>query len=346
MNYISIQYLRAIAIILVFLVHLSIQESKLFHDPIIGIFKVGTAGVDIFFTISGFIMMLLIERKKEKNFLLKRVIRIYPIYWIYLSAVMLLILINPSFVNSSTDASYVRSILLLPSSTTPLLNVSWTLVYEMYFYLLISFIVYFFNTNKYIYINILIILSVLLGLYIGQNRYSYPEVKLITSPMLLEFLFGMFIYYLLNRRSQVLKYGVYFLFISTIIFISYHYNEIYFADIDFFGTDIYDNRVVYFGIPSFFLVLGLVALEYKKTLLKVNILKFIGDISYSLYLSHYFVLVLVYKVFEKFVHIESYIINIVFIILSIVISFIVGAFSYIYIEKRLIQYLNKKLRKC
>jgi peptidoglycan/LPS O-acetylase OafA/YrhL len=105
MKYISIQYLRAIAAFMVVLVHLSLQEQKIFsQEPLLGIFQVGTAGVDIFFVISGFIMMLILFKKKEKKiFLKKRIIRIYPIYWIYLSLIMLVILYKPSLVNANGE---------------------------------------------------------------------------------------------------------------------------------------------------------------------------------------------------------------------------------------------------
>lgn len=345
MKYVSIQYLRAIAALMVLLVHLSLQEQKVFNDDsLIGIFKVGTAGVDIFFVISGFIMMLILFKKKEKkDFLKKRLIRIYPIYWIYLSLIILLVMYNPALVNAAENASYFRSIFLLPSMTNPLLNVSWTLVYEMYFYLIITTCIYVFQQkNWYISINTVIVLSVIVGLFLGDIRYEYAELKLVTSPLLLEFTLGMFIYYLLNSHRYLIKYKWLFLIIGFSIFVAYHYHLSPLENIQILGAGIYDNRFFYFGLPAFLIVLSLLSFEYENKLFKNGILKKIGDSSFSLYLSHYFVLVLITKVWIIVEISSSCFTNILFVLISTFISLLVGYFSYQYVERPITKYLNKK----
>ncbi|HEY0331146.1 MAG TPA: acyltransferase [Rhodopseudomonas sp.] len=137
----SIQVLRAIAANMVVVSHLAIVESKYGHGfalipPCDGL---GRAGVHMFFGISGFVMAVVVSgRPSWRGFLWARLTRIYPIYWFYTALVLLSALIVP--VNSSFEQtpSLVRSLLLWPDATLPWLAVGWSLVHEMYFYLIVA----------------------------------------------------------------------------------------------------------------------------------------------------------------------------------------------------------------
>ena len=124
----NIQVLRFIAAFSVMMVHL----------PLIGF---GIWGVDIFFVISGFIMMYVTE-KNHKNFFLKRLIRIIPIYWILTFGVFSVAILKPDLLNNTT-ADYehlLKSLFFIPFNKNetghfPILFLGWTLNYEMIFYL-------------------------------------------------------------------------------------------------------------------------------------------------------------------------------------------------------------------
>jgi exopolysaccharide production protein ExoZ len=82
----EIQHLRAVAASLVVLAHLSAfripqSNSQLFPDM-----KFGNIGVDIFFVISGFVMTLITKnsfgKRKSMTFILERIVRIAPLYWL------------------------------------------------------------------------------------------------------------------------------------------------------------------------------------------------------------------------------------------------------------------------
>jgi peptidoglycan/LPS O-acetylase OafA/YrhL len=256
---------------------------------------------------------------------------------------MLVILYKPSLVNAAESASYLRSIFLLPSLTNPLLNVSWTLVYEMYFYIIIAISIYTFQQRHwYRAVNTIIILSILAGLLLGNTRYDFAELKLITSPLLLEFLLGMFIYYLLDNHLHILKYKWLYFIVGSSLLLMYHYHLSPLENIQVLGSDIYDNRIFYFGLPAFLIVLSMLSFEYENKLFKNRILKKIGDASFSLYLSHYFILVLISKLWETAHLPVSYIANLLFISISIFIALLIGFLSYKYVERPITLYLNKK----
>src|ERR1700737_3097284 len=89
-HFANIQALRAVAALIVVVFHLSYIESKYFPShfvpAILG--NCGMAGVDLFFVISGFVMMTVSSGHfgrsgAASDFLLRRAVRIYPVYWFY-----------------------------------------------------------------------------------------------------------------------------------------------------------------------------------------------------------------------------------------------------------------------
>ncbi len=147
----NIQGLRAVAALLVVFVHLGNPngfEHRYLANPhpfTEALARIGYLGVDLFFLISGFIMVVTTFRAKEKklssiNFLKRRIIRIYPPLWIINTFVLAVFLLKPSLVNShsAVPTNIWASYLLLPQAGNALVLVAWTLVYEMFFYLVFA----------------------------------------------------------------------------------------------------------------------------------------------------------------------------------------------------------------
>ncbi|MWP38634.1 acyltransferase family protein [Rhodobacter sphaeroides] len=106
-------------------------------------FGMGYAGVEFFFVLSGFIIAHIhaadIGRpERAGRFLQKRFLRIYPPYWIVLSALVLIYVALEGIVSPSrlAPAALLRDYLLIPALERPLLSVAWTLKHEILFYLL------------------------------------------------------------------------------------------------------------------------------------------------------------------------------------------------------------------
>ena len=138
----NIQGLRGIAVLFVGFFHLLLIEEKYDKNTIIPkLISFGISGVDLFFVISGFVIVMVTRGQFRKadsaiKFIYHRLSRIYPIYWIYSSLVLALFLFKPSWVNSAqgNQVDIVSSFLLLPQNLLPLINVDWSLIHEMYFY--------------------------------------------------------------------------------------------------------------------------------------------------------------------------------------------------------------------
>ncbi|MDB5052413.1 MAG: acyltransferase 3 [Bacilli bacterium] len=103
----------------------------------------GDREVDIFFVLSGFIIYYIhsadIGKKEQlKLFLIKRFVRIYPIYWVVLIGMTLVYLLIPN-TGKGFELEFdniVRSIILFPQiNHLPTIAVAWTLSYEILFYI-------------------------------------------------------------------------------------------------------------------------------------------------------------------------------------------------------------------
>jgi len=153
----SIQALRGVAVLLVVIFHGATFEGRLISEngfqetPLIGgLFLSGYAGVDLFFVISGFIMVWVTQGSRHAvsssaDFLFARLVRVYPLWWLA-AGLMLVYGLNTHFLSmlaaggageapARSSADYlVKSFLLIPQAEFPVLIVGWTLVHEIYFY--------------------------------------------------------------------------------------------------------------------------------------------------------------------------------------------------------------------
>ncbi|MEM5341669.1 acyltransferase family protein [Paraburkholderia azotifigens] len=103
--------------------------------------RIGACGVDIFFVISGLVMWHTTSgfsaRTSAKGFVARRLTRIMPSYWACLAIVIALAASGLAYRHRPLDGvGIVESVLLLPPSASSglIMGVSWTLVYELYFY--------------------------------------------------------------------------------------------------------------------------------------------------------------------------------------------------------------------
>lgn len=150
----SIQVLRALAALMVAIHHVQ-PDAALLAEMAGASFQRSDllpwmAGVDIFFVVSGFIMVhasqgLFGRPGAAGLFLRRRLARIVPLYWAATSVFLLIVLVSPSVLNSGTPslAQVAGSYLFWPMLSTqglaqPVYSLGWTLNYEMLFYVLFA----------------------------------------------------------------------------------------------------------------------------------------------------------------------------------------------------------------
>jgi exopolysaccharide production protein ExoZ len=343
----SLQMLRGVAVLMVLAYHMGTYEAKACTDPLLGHFaKIGAAGVDIFFVISGFVMIMISNRAKNSedrpgNFLLHRAVRIYPIYWFYTSIALTVFYFHPSLVRRDGgigETSLLRSILLFPDRGAPIIGQGWTLIHEMYFY--VGFTLILTGGRKYrkklllLWAGILsLICYVLPTSWFGSSISSNVFLKLVFNPLTFEFLGGCMLAYVIARNwtrwaKTIFILGVCLLLISP--------TTMYWV-----GAT---SQELFFGIPALLIVYGAVAMERNFGFTGPRFLRVIGDASYSIYLSHIFCLsasVLVWKSF-KWVGVMD---NLVILAMMVVVSLAAGIFSYRFIERPSQRFFRNLLNK-
>src|SRR5271165_6773818 len=158
-RYQGLQVLRITAACMVLLLHSTLYAHQRL-DRHFSVWAGGQTGVNLFFVISGFVIIyssrnLLSDPNGWKIFARRRVIRIVPMYWIATSLKLMVLLFTASYWRHSQIrvANIIESYLFLPSHNSgggfaPLLDVGWTLNCEMCFYFLFA-LALFFRMNVY-----------------------------------------------------------------------------------------------------------------------------------------------------------------------------------------------------
>lgn len=330
----NIQALRGIAVLAVVLFHLMTIEQKYGGTQTIlpDFFKFGMFGVDLFFVISGFVMIA-VTRGKFQNlkqatrFIYHRASRIYPTYWFYSLLVLGVFLFKPTLVNSSqgNEVNILASFLLLPSEKLPLVMVGWTLIHEMYFYL-IYFIFLLLITEKHL-IKALVSWGVVI---VAVNIYfelSSPIEKLIFHPLTIEFITGCFLGIYFFRATNINKFRNILLFLAafSVFIVSIYSHNLYQS---YTGHTEPQNwwRVLIFGLPAITIVFCFLIAERNGFTIHSSIAS-IGDASYSIYLSHILTLSAAGRVWSE-VSLDSVLDNLVILPALMILAIAVGMFSF------------------
>jgi exopolysaccharide production protein ExoZ len=271
----NIQMLRALAALNVVVYH-TIDTAQSYSMPsgFLGVFdNWGKNGVDLFFVISGFIMVY-VQHLKNRNaidFLRDRVVRIVPTYWVMSLFMGALLLALPSVARELTfSAGWLVSSLFfvsgLVSDSQPILYLGWSIEYEMLFYVVFAGSLMLGSLK-----NAVLATVVLLS---GLSFYH------VNNTILLEFVFGILIgwWYVNHRTPKV--WGM----VSFVLGLGTFLGSLAFKDS---GID----RVILYGLPSALIVFGLVNVaQYENRLLTA-----LGDASYGIYLIQVFTIPVFFK---------------------------------------------------
>jgi peptidoglycan/LPS O-acetylase OafA/YrhL len=342
---INIQGLRGVAVLLVAFSHLfRIEEKYGGQNSIIPDFILfGVSGVDIFFVISGFVIVSITRGNFEKpmealRFIYHRGVRIYPVYWFYSVLVLIVFLVRPTWINNAQDnrIDIVSSFLLIPQKLLPLVNVGWSLVHELYFYG-IFFLLMLLIREKFLPLA----LAIWGFIVISSQFFVKPNdvyLRLALHPLTLEFIGGCFVaivYYqgiFKHDRDTLLKV----LAISFMLLIVGHEVAQFVGE---FYSSVWWWRVLTYGVPSVSIVYCLVQLETFGYFLP-NWLIVLGDASYSIYLSHVLILSALGRVWHEFSSI-SVVDNLIAIPILIILMLYLGLLSYNLIERPLMKFFRK-----
>ena len=250
-----------------------------------------------------------------------------PLYWIYTTLKVLLVLAVPTVGIRSLGGVWrvISSYLFLPAA--PVLAVGWTLNFEMFFYLL-------FAIALALRIRPLRMLAPLFGLILLVPASVFARIGLIdwSNPIILEFLFGMSLY-VAYRQGWLRLPQTGALLMATLGFIA-----ILAGGVE--GRPML--RPVLFGLPALAIVSAGIALESRLGDKVPRWLVENGDASYSIYLSHTFVL---HFAGVALSHIRASIggfAQLIAVTVMVAMSILMGILSYRFLEKPMIDYFRNR----
>lgn len=273
--------MRALAAFLVLILHSGLYIVDRLH-PKSGqwLWVRGAKGVDLFFVLSGFMMVYSSQRlfgnpKGWKIFAEKRITRIVPMYWIATTIKVAALLIGSTLILHSKFnlISTVASYLFIPTRNdngliAPVLLVGWTLNFEMFFYMIFA-VALKLRVNVYIFVA-----SILFPLAVASvfRQPSWPAPSFYLNPVVPEFFFGMLIAkWILSGKKMHPALATVLVFGGLIWMLFLPVPEPYI--------------ISFYGVAAALAIWGTAALEPKLGWLPKWVL-YLGDASYVLYLFH------------------------------------------------------------
>lgn len=352
-----IQILRFFAAIAVVLHHALTPIERALASPdlprlIQWLAGLGFAGVDLFFVISGAVMAkttrnLSTGGGSSSHFILARLARIYCGWWPFFIIYLLSFKATGSL---SPDKHLVASFFLWPQSLIhQLLPITWTLSFELYFYLVLGGLLVLKRHLQILAlsswaagITAFTLYNWLTGLYLPER---FADVGLVQdfyfSPLILEFVAGFLIFEYLHTRPPI-NWKVPALFAAILMSVAIWY-QLYgsLASSGMAGFHHLPERVLLIGGASSALVACALALPPPTSRIWKGLARF-GDSSYAIYLAHIAVIAGVCLILTRLGYIQFF--SPVMLLTLIVLAVILYAWMhYRWIEHPLYRLVRDKL---
>jgi peptidoglycan/LPS O-acetylase OafA/YrhL len=295
---VGIQCLRGAAASMVVMHHYLASQAEQGAAIPRWLLEFGGSGVDIFFVISGFIMAVTQAEPRASGgaaagaFLHRRLLRVAPLYWVLTGLAFCLAMIaGPAVRTPIGPDKFLMSMAFLPYSITPLdmantahlayvIPMAWTLTFEWLFYLVFAAAL----LLPMPAVGRLRFIAVAFVVLVASGLLMQPESLLLqvaTSPLLFEFLLGCGAAMLYRRgwRLDAMLTLLLALCAGAVLAHGWHH-------------DVYQRTVIW-GLAAFVLILSASAGKPMAWMTAISRpFEHLGDISYSLYLSHFFTLAL------------------------------------------------------
>ncbi|KQN33741.1 hypothetical protein ASG37_16450 [Sphingomonas sp. Leaf407] len=299
----------------------------------------GSLGVDVFFVISGLIMVLTSGNSfgsvaSVRHFLTRRLVRIVPLYWIFTMLMLVAMWFLPGRVahSQSGGGQIVASLLFWPMQDMkgliqPILGVGWTLNYEMFFYVAFGLALLLPRRTGLVTIFASFTLLVLAGQVLPAD--APDALRFWSGPIILEFLFGMIVGLGLQRGWRIggatavlmMVVGVTLLWLASDT-----------------GLSSTPWRWLVGGIPASLIVAGAAMGPQAGDSAGVRMLRLGGDASYALYLSHPFAINIVSVIWQKLPLVSPA----GYIAATVIVSLATGVLVHLLVERPILDILHQR----
>ncbi|MBR4497959.1 MAG: acyltransferase [Bacteroidales bacterium] len=294
---------RAIAAIVVMIGHIELFRQNHFGGSWFDVVPSGHTAVMMFFVISGFLITFLLTKEKEKygtislkDFYLRRVLRIYPLYYLILLVSSLFFLAPPSC------KTIVYAVTILPNvshaigcgwSASPQI---WSIGVENLFYIFFPLIMLFIPNKRML----LLLLIMTIGLAILPHAIDFVNVRTIQNESLAHF--NQKFFFCNKFDSLLIGCLAGFAFADNHKLLKIIYNKWLFGICAFFAIVMWGGNIEtkHFNDELMSVLFAVVILNVcTNTQLNITfenrVTKFLGRISYGIYMYHWIILLLAFK---------------------------------------------------
>ena len=294
----GIEACRGIAALMVVLNHIAqfnhqALQSGVADFQINPMFEVGRTGVDFFFVLSGFIIYFVhrsdIGRPDRTwRYFSRRLTRLIPAYWICTLLFVLLTLYSPTETGREQDPLVIlKSLLFIPQPEGPVISVGWSLEHEMFFYCMFALLIMSRRIGMLVF-----------AVWIGAVAWRYC-IGDIPHPFRhdwfgfhAQFLIGIAVAEIILRgwvRWSLLALG---LGLAGFLFGFWMQWDGVYATNSLYGK-------ITFGLASGVLLYGVAGMDLRERWRVPNLLRVIGDSTYSLYLTHGMGLIILGEILQR-----------------------------------------------
>lgn len=298
----SIHYTRGFAALLVVMFHFSFMYiGKV--EPFNRVFLNGGFGVDLFFLISGFIITYVTAKKGNVAvFFLKRFFRIYPLF-LFVLVISSIFLIR---YNVHPIWTMIKSgIFILQDYNKPapefdfnFIGPAWTLSYEIWFYFVFGIAMMINHKHRVLIASGILLAQVFLlqltftrsvslnSSYVaalGDSSYADHALKFFSTSLHLEFLLGMWLCEAFIRDWMKIRNAISCPVIMLLLTLS---GWLYFSEL------VYGSGLTKFYLIALPLFIAIVIYESNFKISNSRIITFFGNISFSIYITHFFIMYL------------------------------------------------------
>lgn len=294
-------------------------------------FTFGNSGVDFFFVLSGFIIWFIHSEdfgkpNRFKNFAWKRLVRIYPVYWVVLAIRVALFFTAYSAADLINTWEVTKALLLWPARD-PIVSVSWTLSHEMLFYSIFGIAILLPKRVSFVLAAAWIVGCVVQTIFPSEHFSLF----FLFNHHNLEFAMGAFVGYLVTRRTAT--HGLAWIFAGTGLFI---------LSGTLWNLGVHEiSTTVLFGMPSALIVYGAASFDIRQQFHYPRLLTFLGDASYSIYLVHSNVIFNGMKLIVA-LGLQSLFANVVGMIVFVAGAVAVGCLFHLLVERPLLNRFRRK----
>lgn len=322
----GISLLRAIATLGIMLYHIGYGQYYLKSFNL-------SAGIHVFFCISAFLIMYSTENRTAGVFLIRRLVRIIPLYALLTVATF----VGAKFISAlgqsdMTLGELISSLFLIPYAREglnggnvirPIVGPAWTLYYEIWFAVLFAVSMKIKHKARGIISASVCVLAYGASLFIPANL---AVLRLLRTGFTLDFAVGIILFYILKHFFHIFSRVPRPVWATlTVVMIPLFY---------------LGPRNVYFLVllSALILICSMSALQGKGLVRPVSLF---SDISYSFYLIHYYVIIILGKLFDFTVLSAKSVLGVAAVF---IVTFVCAAVSHVLIEKKLGDGLNKILK--